>query len=171
MSKNRELLIKKENELKKKENENEMLKKNNEDLLKNTTTKKEFLKEGIYNFYDVILEIESINKLKKSGWKINYNENRKDVYEEIIKMETLKIGVLGLNNVGKSFILGLISGVIIPTGWSIETKGISIKYTKGEKTGDSNICLLDSAGFETPLLLEDIEEDDKHIEVNEINKK
>ena len=170
MSKNRELLIKKENELKKKENENEMLKKNNEDLLKNTTTKKEFLKEGIYNFYDVILEIESINKLKKSGWKINYNENRKDVYEEIIKMETLKIGVLGLNNVGKSFILGLISGVIIPTGWSIETKGISIKYTKGEKTGDSNICLLDSAGFETPLLLEDIEEDDKHIEVNEINK-
>ena len=85
-------------------------------------------------------------------------------------METLKIGGFGLNNVGKSFILGLIAGVIIPTGWSIETKGISIKYTKGEKTGDSNICLLDSAGFETPLLLEDIEEKNKNIEMNE-NKK
>ena len=85
-------------------------------------------------------------------------------------METLKIGGFGLNNVGKSFILGLIAGVIIPTKWSIETQGISIKYTKGEKTGDSNISLLDSAGFETPLLLEDIEEKNKNIEMNE-NKK
>ena len=47
-----------------------MLKKDNEDLLKNITTKKEFLKEGIYNFMIVILEIESINKLKNLDGKL-----------------------------------------------------------------------------------------------------
>lgn len=37
----------------------------------------------------------------------------------------------------------------IPTGYSIETKGISIKYSEGEKV--EQICIFDSAGFETPL--------------------
>lgn len=55
-------------------------------------------------FYDIIIEIDSINKLTKSGWKIYYNERRKANYDKRAKMETLKIGVLGLNNVGKSFI-------------------------------------------------------------------
>jgi len=110
--------------------------------------------------------------LKKSGWKINYNDARKEVYNRVIEEETIKIGVLGLNNVGKSFILSLISGIKnIPTGWSIETKGISIKYTEGEKAGDNNICLLDSAGFETTLLLDVIEEENKNIEKNKNNVK
>ena len=79
-------------------------------------------------------------------------------------METLKIGVLGLNNVGKSFILGLLAGLKIPTGWSVETKGISIKYTEEVKGSDRGICLLDSAGFETPLLNDEIQEIDKEYE-------
>ena len=51
--------------------------------------------------------------------------------------------MLGLNNVGKSFILGLIANVIIPTGHSIATKGISIKYTEGENESEKGVCLLD----------------------------
>ena len=50
-----------------------------------------------------MIEIDSINTLTKSGWKINYNEKRKEIYDDIIQKETLKIGVLGLDNVGKSF--------------------------------------------------------------------
>ena len=170
-SKSKELLIQTKNELKNKENENEKLKKTYEDLLNNMSTKKEYLENELQNFYDVVIEIDSINKLKKSGWKINYNDARKEVYNKIIEQETIKIGVLGLNNVGKSFILSLISGIKnIPTGWSIETKGISIKYTEGEKTGDNNICLLDSAGFETPLLLEDIEEENNEKKKNNKNE-
>ena len=34
----------------------------------------------------------------------------------------------------------------------VETKGISIKYSKDEKGEEKGICILDSAGFETPLL-------------------
>ena len=42
--------------------------------------------------------------------------------------------------------------VDIPTGYSIETKGISIKYSKENEGAKIGICILDSAGFDTPLL-------------------
>ena len=147
--------------------ENKSLVKQNKNLLKNMGFREEYYNEKMKDYYDVIIEIDSINKLFKSGWKINYNEKRKEIYERIIKEETIKIGVLGINNVGKSFILGLITGLPIPTGYSIETKGISIKYSEGEVNPDEGskidkgICLLDSAGFETPLLNEEVLENEE----------
>ena len=42
--------------------------------------------------------------------------------------------------------------VEIPTGYSIETKGISIKYSQQNKGEEKGVCILDSAGFESPLL-------------------
>ncbi len=142
-------------------NENEILTNENQELktkisnLSNAinvlSTKEEFLEKSEEQFYDVIIDINSINALLSKGWNIKYNQERKEIYEKIIQEETIKIGVLGLNNVGKSFILSSITKDTIPTGYSIETKGISIKYTEEEK----GICLLDSAGFETPLLKND----------------
>ena len=70
----------------------------------------------------------------------------------------MKIGVLGLNNVGKSFLLKKIAIPNLPSGYSIETKGISIKYADPKDNNDEEIkgiCILDSAGFETPLLKEE----------------
>ena len=134
----------------------------NKNLINKKRSSLEFLDNKALNFYDVVIEIDSINKLTKSGWKINYNEDRKEIYDKIVKERTLKIGVLGINNVGKSYILGLISKIVIPTGYSVETKGISIKYSEGEKYSDKNICLLDSAGFETPLLNDEIFEDEEN---------
>jgi len=159
MSKDYDILKNEREQLKIAKKENEDLAKKNEELIKSNFTRKEFINEDqAKNFYDVVLELDSINKLFKSGWKISYNEKRKGIYEKIITDKTLKIGVLGLNNVGKSFILGLLTGVVIPTGYSVETKGISIKYTEGEKDSDSGICLIDSAGFETPLLEEEVKD-------------
>ena len=172
MSKDYEILRNRSEELKQANERNEILVKQNEDLIKNNCSSEEFRnEEQAKNFYDVVLELDSINKLFKSGWKISYNEKRKNIYEKIITEKTLKIGVLGLNNVGKSFILGLLTGVTIPTGYSVETKGISIKYTEGEEDSDSGICLIDSAGFETPLLEEEVKEpkEDKP-DINEMEK-
>ena len=76
----------------------------------------------------------------------------------------MKIGVLGLNNVGKSFLLKKIAIPNLPSGYSIETKGISIKYADPKDNNDEEIkgiCILDSAGFETPLLKEEKVEDKK----------
>ena len=162
-------------EMKNKEKENQNLKQQNVNLLSSSSTKKEFIGlDDLRDFYDVIIEIGSINTLTKTGWKINYNEKRKDMYDKVIKEETIKIGVLGINNIGKTFILGLLSGwKDIPSGWSVETKGISIKYTEGITDSEKGICLLDSAGIETPLLNDDIQEEEnsENENKNEYDKK
>ena len=152
ISKENEELKKKNNELKKIEKKVVELNK----VIENSLTKDEFLTKSESQFYDVVIDLDSINALKNKGWEIKYNKEREEIYKKIITEETIKIGVLGLNNVGKSFILGLIAKVVIPTGYSIATKGISIKYTEGENKSEKGVCLLDSAGFETPLLKDEL---------------
>ena len=156
--------IKEQNkELSELKKENKELKEKNkylEKLIKQDETKIDFITKKAEDYYDVIIDINSINTLKNEGWAIKYNNERKEIYNKIISEETIKIGVLGLNNVGKSFLLSKIIQGEIPIGYSIETKGISIKYAipnEGEKNSEevNGICILDSAGFETPLLKED----------------
>ena len=131
-------------------------------------TKEDYLKKKAEDFYDAIIDIDSINSLKKEGWQIKYNKERKEIYEKIISEETIKLGVLGINNVGKSYLLSKIAKVDIPTGYSIETKGISIKYSESKKGEEKGTCILDSAGFETPLL---IGKEDKENRMNENDDK
>jgi len=76
--------------------------------------------------------------------------------------------VLGNFNVGKSFILQKISDFTLPRGYSVRTKGISIKFPKNS---DSITALLDSAGFETPLILDDLLNDNELKEDSTENKK
>ena len=66
-----------------------------ENVIKNSSTKDDFLTKSGEQFYDVVIDIDSINALKYKGWEINYNEERKEIYEKIINEETIKIGVLG----------------------------------------------------------------------------
>jgi hypothetical protein len=122
-------------------------------ILSESEIKDEFLQKKAEEYYDVVIDIDSINSLKKNGWQIIYNKERKEQYEKIIHERTMKIGVVGLNNVGKSYLLSKIVRVEIPTGYSVETKGISIKYAEEEKEQEGGLCILDSAGHEAPLLL------------------
>ena len=83
----------------------------------------------------------------------------------IIEDNSIVIGVIGLGNVGKSFLLSLFVKEELPTGDSIHTKGISIK--KKDK-----LIILDSEGVEAPLtkhnVSKDLYEGDLHkIEINE----
>ena len=105
-------------------------------------------------FYDVIVSIQSIKDIIK-GWKIQFNERmKKKEYEKVIKEKVLKIGVIGNSNKGKSFILSKLSKIIIPSGTSIKTEGLSIKYPVLEEFKNRKIVLLDSAGLEAPVLAE-----------------
>ena len=121
-------------------------------ILSESEIKDDFLQKKAEEYYDVVIDIDSINSLKKDGWEIIYNKERKEQYEKIIHERTMKIGVVGLNNVGKSYLLSKIVRVEIPTGYSVETKGISIKYAEEEKDQEGGLCILDSAGHEAPLL-------------------
>ncbi len=104
---------------------------------------------GEEKYYDIIIDIDSMTKLFKDGWELLYTEKGEKNYE-IKKVKNLTVvAVIGNKNKGKSYILQKISGNKLPLGYSVTTKGISILYPKNL---NQNIILLDSAGFEVPLL-------------------
>ena len=100
-------------------------------------------------FYDIIINIDSLRNLYK-GWKVKFTEQGKKNYEIMKEEKVLTVGILGNRNSGKTFILSKLSGVNLPVG--IKTEGISIKYPRMEKDKPANYILIDSAGFENPLL-------------------
>ena len=80
------------------------------------------------------------------------NKKGKKNYELYKNKCALRIGVIGNANKGKSFLLSKISGMNLPSGTTIKTEGLSIKYPELEIHKNRNIVLLDSAGLETPVL-------------------
>ena len=139
-------------QIKDQKNQIEKLKKENEKLTNKKEEKVKTNKEvNFTDFYDVIVDIKSVKDINE-GWKIKMNKKAKGKYEEFKKKEVIKIGVIGNANKGKSFLLSKISKINLPSGTSIRTQGLSIKYPEIEKYKNRKIVLLDSAGLETPVL-------------------
>lgn len=127
----------------------------NKNKLKSNTNKD----SNFIDFYDVIIDIKSIKDINK-GWRIKMSKRAKENYENFKKDEIIKIGVIGNSNKGKSFLLSKISKIKLPSGTSIRTEGLSIKYPELDKLfKNRKIALLDSAGLETPVLKSDNEEE------------
>ena len=120
---------------------------------------KEFSPE---KFYDIIININSLKGIKK-GWEIKWNSESLKDYNSLKKNKSLRVGVIGNGNKGKSFILQKFSGKELPKGTNVKTQGLSLLYPRENEM--KNILLLDSAGFETPLL---DEKDDEGEEVKVI---
>jgi len=106
------------------------------------------------DFYDLIIKCNSILGLKY-GWEIAMTEKGKQNYNKYKNDKIIKIGVIGSENRGKSTILSDFSQIELPTGVSIKTEGLSIKYPELEKFKNRKMILLDSAGLETPILKPD----------------
>ena len=102
-------------------------------------------------FYDVIVSINSIKDINK-GWKIKFSDRFEKNYKDIVNSKVLKIGIIGNSNKGKSFILSKLSRINLPSGTSIRTEGLSIKYPDLGIYKNRRITLLDSAGLETPVI-------------------
>ena len=107
------------------------------------------------DFYDLVFKIDSFRNLKKKeqgdyGWDILYSKDFD--YDKRTKEELIRIGVVGNGNRGKSFILSKVTNWKVPSGFSIKTKGISIKYPDMKTKDGKGMVIIDSAGFETPLL-------------------
>ena len=106
-------------------------------------------------FYDVIIDIKSIKDINK-GWPIKMNQKGEENYKKYKdEQKIIKIGVIGNSNKGKSFLLSKISKFKLPSGYSIKTEGLSIKYPELKEYINRKIVLLDSAGLETPVLNEE----------------
>ena len=111
-------------------------------------------KPNFINFYDVIVHIDSIKDINK-GWRVEMSNNAEKNYEIFKNQKALKIGVIGNANKGKSFMLSKISKIKLPSGMTLKTEGLSIKYPDLKIFKDRKIVLLDSAGLETPVLVSD----------------
>ena len=163
---------KKQNELENKEKSNETKEKNlkefenklnkTKDYIENDLKKKQskwdmqftidVKNQKAIEYYDVIVCIDSILGIE-SGWKVKYSEKGKEIYEKMKNKELVKVGVVGLRNKGKSWILQKFLNKDLPKGTSIKTEGLSIKYLNDEDIlKNRNYILLDSAGTEEPLL-------------------
>ena len=101
-------------------------------------------------FYDTIIDFDSLKiSCEEKGFKILFSENGNKNYEKRKKQNSTIVGVIGHANKGKSYILSKISNEELPRGYSVSTKGISVKYSKIEIRP---LIILDSAGSETPLI-------------------
>jgi len=111
-------------------------------------------------FYDIIVQIKSIKEINK-GWNLKFSKRIKQ-NKQLFKDTVLKIGVIGNSNKGKSFLLSKLSKIDLPSGTSITTEGLSIKYPEIEEYKNRKIVLLDSAGLETTVLKEEYENAEKN---------
>ena len=121
------------------------------------------------DFYDIIIDIKSIKDINNKGWEIKMSRKGEDNYKKHMEDKVIKIGVIGNSNKGKSFLLSKISKIPLPSGTSIRTEGLSVKYPDLEIFTDRKIALLDSAGLETPVL-KNSEDNNENINVKELFK-
>ena len=111
--------------------------------------------------YDMILNFYSFQQLKKNGWTCYFTPEGKEKYDKCIKENNIVIGILGMKNRGKSYLLGRImenDDYKPPSGFLITTYGISCNFPKNTKTG-SFFITLDTAGKDSPLLQNDLFKD------------
>ena len=99
----------------------------------------EFDVEKALYFYDIIIDVNSLSKIKKVensddyGWDVYFSEEGWDEHE-IMKLDRLDystvVGVTGGSNSGKTFVISRIIGDEIPIGKKYVTKGIGVKISK-----------------------------------------
>ncbi len=118
------------------------------------------------SLYNKIIKLDSMNQLLNGGWKIIRSKNQ--TIEDVEKPVAI-VAILGDKNSGKSFILHLLTKKQIPNGYSVTTEGLSFVIPDNNKNKDDNYILIDTAGTESPLLIDD--SNDSKIEKNKkINK-
>ena len=121
-------------------------------------------------FYDVVLNLESLSRLKE-GFSVEYTEKGKKKIEDLKKNKGIVITAIGNSNQGKSYILSKISDINIPKGHSINTKGLSIAFPDNltdEKDKDTNkrYIILDTEGSQNAITISD---DDRN-EIYKLNE-
>ena len=112
--------------------------------------------------YDISLNFNSIKSIKE-GWDLKFSEKGLKYFNTTIKCP--KIGILGNQQVGKSFILSSLFGSTYPQNPIYNTEKICIKLK--QKKNKIQFMIFDSQGFNYPIL--DIENSFKILEQNENN--
>ena len=119
----------------------------------------EFKENDDLKYYDLVIDINSFKNLYRNGWGVRASDKgfkQYEIYKKNIHNPVTVAAVIGNRNVGKSYLLQKLAKNKIPVGFSVDTKGLSVNYR-------DNFVILDTAGFESPIL--------KNILYNITNKK
>ena len=116
----------------------------------------EIFYDGNSDNYDMILNFESFEQLKKDGWNAYFSQEGFEKYEETVYNQNIIIGVVGIKNRGKSYLLKRImnsENYKSNDGFLISTHGISCSFPvlKSENKCQTFVTL-DTAGRDNPLL-------------------
>jgi hypothetical protein len=98
--------------------------------------------------YNVVIDVTSIKNLNNPGWNIIYHGKKNEQKSNIHLKSKIVISVLGNSNRGKTYLLQLLSGSNLESGYQVQTKGLSLKFY-------NDLIFLDTAGTNIPLLLEE----------------
>ena len=101
--------------------------------------------------YNVVIDVTSIKNLNNPGWNIIYHGKKNEQKSNIHLKSKIVISVLGNSNRGKTYLLQLLSGNNLESGYQVQTKGLSLKFY-------NDLIFLDTAGTNIPLLLEEGQE-------------
>ena len=104
--------------------------------------------------YDMILNFYSFKQLKEGGYRCYFTEDGHRKYQNSKNENNIVIGILGMKNRGKSYLLGRIMSskdYKSPDGFLVTTYGISCNFPQLESKNTFFITL-DTAGRDSPLL-------------------
>ena len=118
----------------------------------------DFFSDPLSENYDMILNFYSFEQLKRDGYICYFTPEGYEKYMKCINEYNIVIGILGMKNRGKSYLLGRImenEDYEPPSGFLITTYGISCNFPKIVANGAFFITL-DTAGKDSPLLQNDL---------------
>ena len=135
---------------------NDLISNGQEDEDNNQILEEEIFYDGNSENYDLILNFESFEQLKKGGWTAYFSQEGWKKYKESIDNENLIIGVVGIKNRGKSYLLKRImdsKNYQANDGFLVTTYGISCGFpVLKDKNKYQTFITLDTAGRDNPLL-------------------
>ena len=110
------------------------------------------------DFYDVVLDLQSLSNLKE-GFKIYYSEKERNKINEYKYEGVCVITAIGNSNQGKSYILSKISEFNVPSGYHVNTHGLSILFPDNlTKETNKRFIILDTLGSQNEIKIEKIKE-------------
>ena len=117
------------------------------------------------DFYDIIIDINSIININK-GWNIFMTKEGEEKYLKYKGLDLIKIGLLGKETKTKTYVISKLLKLPFPSGVSINTKGLGIKYYDlSEEYKARKFILLDFDCLETPVLNHEIQKEENNNEV------
>ena len=123
------------------------------------------------DFYDIVLDLQSLSNLKE-GFKIYYSEKGKKKINECKYESGAVITAIGNSNQGKSYILSKISDFNIPSGYHVNTHGLSIYFPDNlTKEANRRYVIIDTVGLQNEIKIDEMKKltnIEKYIRIKEI---